>query len=778
MLELMIMYEFDFKLDDFQQEAIDYIKKGKSVVVCAPTGAGKTCIAEAAIHLALENNERIFYTTPLKALSNQKYYDFSKKYGQDKTGLLTGDTSINRNAQIVVMTTEVFRNMLYGTTFGDLKDNLKNVKYVVLDEVHYMNDESRGTVWEESIIYCPVNIQIIALSATVKNSKELTDWINTVHSDTKHVYTDFRPVPLRFFYYDSSKPHTILPLVTPEGKLNKKIKPESRYKYFNAKTQPKNPMLDIVNVLKERDMLPCIYFTFSRRKCDDNAQLCAKAELLTDEEKTKIQEAINEYLKENLYLYDNPILDLIKKGVAPHHAGLLPGVKNLVERLFQQGLIKVVFATETLAAGINMPARTTIISSISKRTDDGHRLLTANEFLQMSGRAGRRGMDEIGYVVIIGTPFQTPEEVYNLAMSGSNPLESKFSPCYSMVLNLLQRFSVEEAKELILKTFGYYSSTDRLSPLAFELKRYEDNIDELKNFRCHNGLNADDMREFIKYKNLYVEYRTVFKTLKRQNKNNKNQKEVEEFQLKTKELLRKFESFGCNNCKVYKKHRKDLELIQRYEKKAKQLRKEIDFQKDVYWQKFLAHKKILELTGNLKDDFPTDKGKITMCLRCENELYISEIIQSGILDNLNPIELSGVVCALTSEEMRNKDGIITHAPSSNVRKVLSRIKDIKRKIFILERDNNLENEMNLHSHFSGLIEKWVGDNLNPDNDSIKSWNDLFSDTEFSEGDVVRAFKRTIDLLRQFSLIDNIDEGLAQCSKEAIKAINNEPVNID
>ena len=446
MLELMIMYEFDFKLDDFQQEAIDYIKEGKSVVVCAPTGAGKTCIAEAAIHLALENNERIFYTTPLKALSNQKYYDFSKKYGQDRTGLLTGDTSINRNAQIVVMTTEVFRNMLYGTTFGDLKDNLKNVKYVVLDEVHYMNDESRGTVWEESIIYCPVNIQIIALSATVKNSKELTDWINTVHSDTKHVYTDFRPVPLRFFYYDSSKPHTILPLVTPEGKLNKKIKPESRYKYFNAKTQPKNPMLDIVNVLKERDMLPCIYFTFSRRKCDDNAQLCAKAELLTDEEKTKIQEAINEYLKENLYLYDNPILDLIKKGVAPHHAGLLPGVKNLVERLFQQGLIKVVFATETLAAGINMPARTTIISSISKRTDDGHRLLTANEFLQMSGRAGRRGMDEIGYVVIIGTPFQTPEEVYNLAMSGSNPLESKFSPCYSMVLNLLQRFRLKKQK--------------------------------------------------------------------------------------------------------------------------------------------------------------------------------------------------------------------------------------------------------------------------------------------------------------------------------------------
>ena len=225
------MYGFNFELDDFQKDAIEHIQNGKSVVVCAPTGAGKTCIAQSAIHLALEKGERIFYTTPLKALSNQKYNDFSSLYGEDIVGLLTGDTTINRGAQIVVMTTEVFRNMLYGTTFGDVKDNLKNVKYVVLDEVHYMNDESRGTVWEESIIYCPTNIQIIALSATVQNSH----WINTVHSKTELVYTDFRPVPLRFFYYDSSKPYTILPLLTPEGKLNNKIKPENKYNYFSKK---------------------------------------------------------------------------------------------------------------------------------------------------------------------------------------------------------------------------------------------------------------------------------------------------------------------------------------------------------------------------------------------------------------------------------------------------------------------------------------------------------------------------------------------------------------
>lgn len=772
------MLNFNFELDDFQKEAINYIEEGKSVVVCAPTGAGKTCIAEAAIQLAIQNNNRIFYTTPLKALSNQKYHDFSKKYGIENTGLLTGDTSINRDAKIVVMTTEVFRNMLYGTTFGSVKDNLKDVKYVVLDEVHYMNDESRGTVWEESIIYCPTNIQIIALSATVQNSSQLTDWINTVHSETKHVFTDFRPVPLRFYYYDSSKPHTILPLMTPTGALNSKIKPESRYKYFNAKTQPKNQMADIVEVLHQKDMLPCIYFTFSRRKCDENALQCKKLELLTKEESIEIEKYIDEYLKDNMYLFNSPQLELIKKGVAPHHAGLLPGLKNLIERLFQKGLIKVVFATETLAAGINMPARTTIISSISKRTDDGHRLLTANEFLQMSGRAGRRGMDEIGYVVIVGTPFQTPDEVYNLATSSSNPLESKFEPCYSMVLNLLQRFSLDEAKELILKTFGYFSSSDRLLPLINELKRYEENISEMKKFRCHNNLTSDDLVEFIKYKNLYIEYRTILKTLKKQNKNGKNQKEIAQFAAKTKEILHKFQSFGCNDCKVYKKHRKDLELIQRFEKKARQLKKDIDFQKDVYWQKFLAHKKVLEVMGHLKDDYPTEIGKITMGLRCENELYISEILKSGVLSGLGPIELASVVCAITSEEIRNKDGIITSPPSSNVRKVLSKIKDIKRKIFMVERDFNLQNEMNLHSHFSGLIEKWVSSNLIEDNNQTKTWNELFEDNEFSEGDVVRAFKRTIDLLRQFTIIENVDPEVAQTAKDAIKAINKEPVNID
>ena len=268
------MYGFPFELDEFQKDACNFIDDGKSVVVCAPTGAGKTVIAEHAIHRALETDTRVFYTTPLKALSNQKYYDFSNKFGQEKVGLLTGDTSINRNAQIVVMTTEVFRNMLYGTNFGAVADNMKDVRYVVLDEVHYMNDEQRGTVWEESIIYCPTNVQIIALSATVANADELTDWINTVHSKTELVNTDFRPVPLKFFYFDSSQPYKLLPLLTPSGALNNKIKPEKR-KFAHGKLKQKTYVKEVVRNLEQNDMLPAIYFTFSRRKCDEQMEKCA-----------------------------------------------------------------------------------------------------------------------------------------------------------------------------------------------------------------------------------------------------------------------------------------------------------------------------------------------------------------------------------------------------------------------------------------------------------------------------------------------------------------------
>ncbi len=764
------MYKFDFELDDFQKEAVDYINNGKSVVVCAPTGAGKTCIAESAIQKALEENTRLFYTTPLKALSNQKFYDFGRKYGAGNVGLLTGDTSINRDAPIVVMTTEVFRNMLYNTNFGSLKDNLRDVKYVVLDEVHYMNDEQRGTVWEESIIYCPNNIQIIALSATVANSKQLCDWINTVHSRTELVYTDFRPVPLRYFYYDSSKPFEILPLLTPEGRLNKRIKPEKKLNFHSRQAKKRNSVKDLINVLHKKDMLPAIFFTFSRKKCDENMEKCSDINLITQKECEEIKKEVKEFLKDHTYLENNKNLEYLYNGVASHHAGLLPAWKLLVERLFQKGLIKVVFATETLAAGINMPARTTVISAISKRTDSGHRMLSANEFLQMSGRAGRRGMDKIGYVVVMGTQFQSPEEVADLVRSDANPLESQFSPSYSMVLNLMQNLELEQAKELILKSFGYFSSNDRLKPIISQQIKCEQTLAKLKSEKCPFNLTSQDLIEFNKLKEKYIVYRKLTKTLLKQakQKGQKDSPEVIEYTNKTREIREAMIKYNCEICRGYKKHMKNLEIIDRYEKKYKETCRNIEKQKDIYWNKFLAHKDILEKIGYIENGSPTDKGILCSMIRAENELFLSEIILKGILDDLEPYELASVICAIVTEDLRS-DVYPNQPISKNTRKALNKIKEIRKKIAILQRDYDINTEMYINSYYSPLMEQWV---------MGTPWEDVAKQVDSSEGDIVRIFKRTVDVLRQLTILPNINEKIKQNAKTAITAILKEPVDTD
>lgn len=762
------MFEFPFELDDFQKEACQIIDNGESVVVCAPTGAGKTVIAQHAIHRALENGNRIFYTTPLKALSNQKFYDFGEKYGQDKVGLLTGDTSINRNAQIVIMTTEVFRNMLYGTNFGAVADNLKDVKYVVLDEVHYMNDEQRGTVWEESIIYCPTNIQIIALSATVANGQELTDWINTVHSRTKLVNTDFRPVPLRYYYFDSSQPFKLLPLLTPNGKLNRKIRPEKPQWAKGKDKRKKTYVKQVIKNLAENNMLPAIYFTFSRKKCDEQMEKCSGLGLNTKAEQEKIKAFIDDFIAENPHLYGNKHTEYLIQGVASHHAGLLPAWKNLVEKLFQQGLIKVVFATETLAAGINMPARSTVISSTSKRTDSGHRMLTANEFLQMSGRAGRRGMDEVGYVTIIGTPFQSPEEVAELVLSDANPLESKFSPSYSMVLNLLQRFNLEEAKELILKSFGYYSSDYRLKPILDQLEQFNNEIQE-RSFVCPSKLSDEKMLEYDKLRFIYVQNRQTYKKILRQEKAKHRplSPEVIEFGQRNKEELHKLQKFACDTCKHYKKHAKNLEVIKRIDAKKKKLEKEIEKQKDIYWNKFLAHRAILQDYGYITNDYPTEKGLTTSKIRSENELYLAEIIFSGILENLTPSQLAGVICAITTEEIRME---IPYIPfSEQVRKTLNQIRNIKRKLEKAQTKYDIDSPLYINPYFSSLIELWV---------EGAEWETVSEQIDIGEGDIVRAFKRTVDVLRQLTTIDNIPEPLVFTAREAIEKILRPPVDVD
>ncbi|MEM8677167.1 MAG: DEAD/DEAH box helicase [Cyanobacteria bacterium P01_G01_bin.67] len=526
---------FPFQLDEFQNKAIAALAGGKSVVICAPTGSGKTLIGEYAIYRALSHGKRVFYTTPLKALSNQKFRDFQEQFGDGddrKIGLLTGDTIINPNADVVIMTTEIFRNMLYETPIGQLGTSLEDVEAVVLDECHYISNRFRGTVWEESIIYCPPQIQLVALSATIGNPQELTDWIAQVrnsYSNSQEEYecelinSNFRPVPLRYYFCDRRGIHRLLNQA--ETQINPKLKataPRKGQKPKRLKVKDCPKIYQVVQQLQKKDMLPAIYIIFSRRGCDKAVDTIEGLALVTPEEGQQIENillyffltnnielqtsllehfapsdpqltellrhylAANEQAEVNLaqYLTVNPNqkyllwqflcensqiaridqIEPLMRGIASHHAGLLPAWKELVERLFEMGLVKIVFATATLAAGINMPARTTVMSALSKRTDGGHSMLNPSEFLQISGRAGRRGKDRVGHVVTVQTPFEGAKEAAFLATSGAEPLRSWFTPSYGMVLNLLQKYSLPEVKELLERSFAEYLSQKRLAP--------------------------------------------------------------------------------------------------------------------------------------------------------------------------------------------------------------------------------------------------------------------------------------------------------------------------
>ncbi len=452
---------FPFELDDFQLQAIDALNQGYSVVVSAPTGSGKTLVGEYAIYRAIAHGQKVFYTTPLKALSNQKLRDFRSQFGNENVGLMTGDLSVNREASIVVMTTEIFRNMLYAEAHEE-EDPLLKVEAVVLDECHYMNDSQRGTVWEESIIHCPTSVQLVALSATVANAGQLTDWIQTVHGPAQLIRSDYRPVPLHFSFCSAKGLHPLLNAqgtgLHPNSKIWRAPKGHKRKGRLAKPPQPQVPEISyVVSQMAEREMLPAIYFIFSRRGCDKAVRELASQCLVTSSQKAQIQKRLSAYSDINPDAVREGIhVDALLRGIASHHAGVLPAWKELIEELFQNGLVKVVFATETLAAGINMPARSTVISVFSKRTEQGHRPLMGSEFLQMAGRAGRRGLDSKGYVVTVQSRFDGIREAGQLATSSADPLVSHFTPSYGMVLNLLQRHDLNKAKELVERSFGRY----------------------------------------------------------------------------------------------------------------------------------------------------------------------------------------------------------------------------------------------------------------------------------------------------------------------------------
>ncbi len=468
-----------FRADAFQLDALASCDAGRNVVVTAPTGAGKTLVADGAIAIARGSDSRAFYTTPIKALSNQKYRDLVAVHGPDDVGLLTGDNVINGDAPIVVMTTEVLRNMIYEGSFG-----LHDIAVVILDEVHYLADRHRGSVWEEIIIHLDTAIPVVCLSATIANPEEFTEWIRARRGHTDLIVESHRPVPLTSMYmwndrHDSGPP-VMLPIFAKGGRPNPAVTRQlGRSKGRRARfVTPRR--LEVVDRLRDEGLLPAIYFVFSRKGCDATAEQLASSHLglTTADDRSTIREVVRRHT-EHLSDEDLTVLGferwsaILEQGVGAHHAGLVPAYKETVEELFLRGLVKVVAATETLALGINMPARTVVLESLSKFNGETHELLAASDYTQLTGRAGRRGIDVEGTAVVLHSSYVPFERVSGIAAAGSTPLRSSFAATYNMTVNLIARYDESRAHELLAASFANFSEQHRHRQLEenLELRR-------------------------------------------------------------------------------------------------------------------------------------------------------------------------------------------------------------------------------------------------------------------------------------------------------------------
>lgn len=486
-----------FDPDDFQVDAASAVEEGQSVVVTAPTGSGKTLVAEAAIHLALSEGTRAFYTTPIKALSNQKFADLTDAYGPERVGLLTGDNVINGDADIVVMTTEVLRNMIYAES-----RRLDRVSTVILDEVHYLQDRTRGAIWEEVIIHCPQHVRLVCLSATVSNNVEFASWVRERRGPTRLVATDHRPVPLESLYMIKDKMgaqtlHLLPTFTRKEGsrrsnpRIQNMMGPErGRRRRFKTPNR-----VDVIERLDEEGLLPAIYFIFSRAGCDAATHRLAETGLrLTDSAERSAIRKIAEMRTDHLTGEDLDVLgyddwvSALEMGVGAHHAGLVPAFKETVEVLFESGLLSVVFATETLALGINMPAKTVVLESLSKFNGETHEPLRPGDYTQLTGRAGRRGIDVEGFGVVLHSPFVRFSTVTEIAASGSHPLRSSFRPTYNMTANLVANYGLADSEKLLEASFASFQREEDRHEASADLRQMEERLDaERARAECDRG---------------------------------------------------------------------------------------------------------------------------------------------------------------------------------------------------------------------------------------------------------------------------------------------------
>jgi len=722
---------FAFELDPFQIEACHALESGKGVLVAAPTGAGKTIVGEFAVDLVINSGGKCFYTTPIKALSNQKYTELSAKYGESKIGLLTGDSSINSEAQIVIMTTEVLRNMIYANS-----KTIADLKYVVMDEVHYLADKFRGAVWEEILIHLSDAVQIISLSATVSNAEEFGLWLQTVRGETEVIVSEIRPVPL---YQHVLFGNRLIDLFGDNQKLNPELTRLERDSYRQARgnwrEKPKDPKpltrSEVIEKLDREGLLPAITFIFSRNSCDAAVRQCLAAGIkLTNTDERKIIRTVIAKNMKNLVEEDLVVLgyyewaDALERGIAAHHAGLLPAFKVTVEELFQQGLVKAVFATETLALGINMPARTVVLEKLSKWNGEAHVAISPGEYTQLTGRAGRRGIDIEGNAVILWSSDLDSTSVGGLASTRTYPLKSSFKPTYNMCINLISQFGSMRARTSLESSLAQFQADKAVVGLAKQIRKNEIARDELFNqSKCEQG-------DFTEYSSM----RAAIKKLETDRKRSKRKRhEIEE---EIGSIRKRMKNHACHSCPDRENHSRIAERAQRLQREIDGLQERIDSRTNVIAKRFDRIKIILDKFGYINKDEIALSGKMLAKIYAETDLLIAESIQAGIFNQLSPADLVSVLSSCIYES-RNEEA--TKVPRGEVGNALAQISKIYGKLHEEETELNLEPMRAPDLGFCWASHKWA---------SGHSLTSILRDSDLTVGDFVRSMKQIIDLLRQ------------------------------
>lgn len=751
-----------FDLDPFQREAIEKLDRARGVLVSAPTSSGKTIVAEYAIFRALKDGEKVIYTTPLKALSNQKFHDFVRAYGEATVGLVTGENTINDEAPVLVMTTEILRNLIY-----EDPRRLDAVRYVVLDEVHYIDDFPRGSVWEEIVIQAPATIKLVGLSATIGNYREIADWMAENRGGMETVFHDLRPVELKMWLAINNR---LSPLFKEDGGIDQRTwmraaqEEEASYRLGGYRGLPSNDLLHVIESLRSMDMLPAIYFIFSRRGCREALQRCSvhELDLTTAAEKEAIDRVAAERLQ-TLKDHDEEALfrrmvdsRLLRRGLAEHHAGLLPYHKEMVEELFQRGLIKVVFATETLSLGINMPARAVAVSSFTKFDGVNFSTLTTGELTQLMGRAGRRGIDVIGHGVIMKEADVEVGTIYQVAMGPTLVVESKFLPSYNMALNLLRVYTPAEAEALMERSFGQFQKRLAASEAGERLANVREKLADLSRTWDDPDVSIEEVAQYFKIEDRRRSIRIELKRLRReagvQRRGGRGRRGrsmghasrvAQRLEVEAKGLLER-----QRKLKVVRSPRFG-ELLQKYgeirtlRQELESEQREVTGQMDEYPRKLRRLTRILAETGFLAADKPTDKGLFAARVYGENTLLVAEAVWLGWFEGLTPEELCAVMVMLAAEDRERRGDRQSRGPRRYPTPAIAQTARLIRSLYF--RFSDMEGDLdepNLRAPSHDYIDfafRWA---------SGEPLDKIPLPANVDIGDAIKAMKALYSLLRQ------------------------------